>query len=111
MTWTYRDAINSLVDNSWIFTTRKKEWSIRLDRWFYISKDLLIKVKFVWGAPMEEIHRANMETFADFVWRTRQSVRDSIINNWKYIFLRKWYYNIDSLVLFLETFNWIKNEK
>lgn len=104
MNETYRDKLNKRIDESWIFTTRKQEWSIRLDRWFYITRDLIQKTLFSTTVPMEYFHNPNMGSFAQMVWISRQAVRDSVINNWKFIFLRKWYYNKDWLLVFLNNF-------
>jgi len=104
MTWTYRDKLNEKIDEQWIFTTRKKEWLIRLDRWFYITKDLYLSLKYRWLVPLEEYHSPNMWLFANMNQISRQAVRDSIIVNWKFIFIRKWYYNKERLIVFLFEF-------
>lgn len=103
---TYRTDINEKIDSLWIFSTKKVEWRVKLNLWFYISRDLRTMLKDV-PRPLEYFYRGSISDFADFVGYTRQNVRHAIVANGRYVFLRKWYYEKDKLIEFLNNFIWL----
>ena len=98
---TYRSDLNKRIDDAWIFSTRRVDWYITLERGFYISRDLKTMLSNI-QRPLEYFYRSSMEDFADFVWYSRQNVRHAVIVKLKYIFLRKGYYCKKGLINFLE---------
>lgn len=99
----YRAKINEDIDMKEIFSYKKCDWYIKLERGFYISRDLRTMLNDI-PRPIEYFYRSTMNSFAEFVWYTRQNVRHAIIVKWRYIFLRKGYYEVKWLIDFLNNF-------